>query len=471
MATQPTDSRATIAAIATAAGVGGIAVIRLSGPETILISEKAFRPTNVLGAAASHTAHVGRFVDDSALVIDEVVATVFRAPNSYTGEDVVEFSCHGSSLVAHKILYALLTFGARLAQPGEFTKRAFLNGRIDLAQAEAVADLIGARSEMARRASLDQLSGGMSKRIGALRDSLVSLVGLLELELDFAEEELELVEGKHREHQIAHTISAIDDLIGSYSAGRFVREGVRVVLAGGPNVGKSSILNALLEEERAIVTDVPGTTRDVTEEGISIDGLQFVLSDTAGVRSTVDIVEQHGVERTEKKIENSDILLLVVDGSREPGESELQSIARVLRKAKSASCECIVVLNKMDLGLSEPKNGEFEQISGQFPKVRISAKTGSGLDELRESLVRVTHRGNMESAESGVLVTSLRHVEALAGAKSSLERALRAAISRESSEFIVVDLRAALDKLGEIVGLTTTDDILNSIFSKFCIGK
>lgn len=465
------DTRATFAAIATAGGVGGIAVVRVSGPEAILISEKGFRPAQVLGSAPSHTAHVGRFVDDSDVVIDEVVATVFRAPSSYTGENLVELSCHGSPLIAHRILETLLAYGARLAEPGEFTKKAFLNGKIDLAQAEAVADLISARSEMARRASLDQLSGGMSNRIRALRDSLISLVGLLELELDFVEEGIGLVEGKTVEHQVADAISVINEMVRSYGAGRFVREGVRVVLAGSPNVGKSSILNALLEEDRAIVTDVPGTTRDVIEESISIGGLDFVLSDTAGVRSTVDIVEQHGMERTEKKIQNSDILVLVVDGSRVIGNRELHSIDRVLREVKGASSECIVVLNKIDLGESVEINAEFEQISRQFPKVRMSAKSGFGLDELRAVLVRAAHKGNMAPSESGVLVTNLRHKEALMGANAALVRAQRSASSGVSSEFIVVDLRTALDKLGEIIGLTTTDDILNTIFANFCIGK
>lgn len=471
MAIQATDPRNTIAAIATASGVGAIAVVRISGPQAIVISEKGFRPPDVLGSSTSHTAHVGQFVDGSGVVIDEVVATVFRSPRSYTGEDVVELSCHGSSLIAHRILDTLVAFGARIAQPGEFTKRAFLNGKIDLAQAEAVAELIGARSEMARRASLDQLSGSMSKRIHALRDSLVSLVSLLELELDFVEEGIELVEVKTAEDQIADTISTIDGLIRSYSAGKYVREGVRVVLAGSPNVGKSSILNALLDEDRAIVTDVPGTTRDVIEESISIDGLHFVLSDTAGVRSTVDIVERHGVDRAEMKIRNSDILLLVVDGSQEIGEHEVESIDKLLREVKNASSECIVVLNKADLGESKTKSPRFRHILETFSNLRISAKTGSGLDSLRKALTRAAHKGGLESSESGLLVTSLRHKDALVEAKTSLERALKSASSSESSEFIVIDLRAALDKLGEIIGLTTTDDILNSIFSKFCIGK
>ena len=399
----------TIAALATAPGIGGIAVIRLSGPQAVAVADRGLQGGRPLRDAESHTAHVRQFVGATGVVIDEVVATVFRSPRSYTGEDVVELSCHGGSQIAQEVLEALLAYGSRPAEPGEFTKRAFLNGKMDLAQAEAVADLIHARSEMARRASLDQLSGGLSRRIGAL--------------------------------------------------------------AGSPNVGKSSLLNALLNEDRAIVTDIPGTTRDVIEEAISIGGLRFVVSDTAGVRSTVDLVEQHGLERTERKIRNSDIVLLLIDASRDIEDHEIASVERVLREVKSTTSECIFVLNKCDLG-ETPKNiAKIEQISKKFPIIGISARTGFGLVNLEEAMVVAAKKGKMEIADSGMMVTNMRHKEALSRAIDSLKLARGALADGRSPEFVAVDLRAGLDSLGEIIGTTTTDDILNSIFSKFCIGK
>jgi tRNA modification GTPase len=461
----------TIAAIATAMGVGGIAVIRLSGPEAVKVASQGFQSTQTLERAPTHTVHVGRLADSEGKEIDEVVVTVYRQPRSYTGEDVVEVSCHGGAFVARKVLDVLLEYGARPADPGEFTKRAFLNGRIDLAQAEAVADLISARSDMAHRASLDQLSGGISRRIVSLRDSLVSLLGLLELELDFIEEHIELVDKKAIEQKVVEAIGEIDSMIQSYSQGKMVREGIRVVLAGSPNVGKSSVLNALLEEERAIVTEIPGTTRDVIEEGVTIDGLHFVLSDTAGVRAAVDLVEQHGVKRTETKVRNCDILLLVLDGSRETTDQETGSIERVVGQVKKSSSECIVVINKSDLPGRSRDTPRITQILGEFPNVRISAKTGSGMTELHAALVAAAQKGKMETTESGSLITNARHKEALARARESLGLSLDALKTEKSAEFVVVDLRAGLDSLGEIVGLTTTDDILDSIFSKFCIGK
>jgi len=465
------DLSDTIAALATPAGVGGIAVVRVSGPQAMTLVDRGLRLTRPLKDAQSHTAHVGRFRGPTGMVLDEVVATLFRSPRSYTGEDVVEVSCHGGSLIAHEILDALIEYGARMAEPGEFTKRAFLNGKMDLAQAEAVAELIGARSEMARRASLDQLSGGLSRRITELRDSLVSILGLLELELDFVEEELELTDKGAIAQKLDASIKEIDGMISTYTAGRMVRDGIRVVLAGSPNVGKSSLLNALLNEDRAIVTDIPGTTRDVIEEAISIGGLHFVLSDTAGVRATVDLVEQHGLERTEKKIRNSDVLLLVVDPSRKIEDHEIESMKRVLDEVKHSSSACIIVLNKSDLGEKTENIAQIEQISQQFSKIRISTKTGQGLSDLESAMVNVAIKGKMEINESGVLVTNIRHKDALTRSRASLQLALMALTTGESPEFVSVDLRAGLDSLGEIIGITTTDDILNAIFSKFCIGK
>ncbi len=462
----------TIAAVATPPGVGGISVLRLSGREALAVADKVFIGASTLSSARTQTAHFGRVKDHQGLEVDDVVAVVFRGPGSYTGEDVVEISCHGGPYITRKVLETLLQHGARLAEPGEFTKRAFVNGKMDLAQAEAVADLIHSWSDLAHRSSLQQLGGGLSSRVIHLRDQLVATVGLLELELDFVEEAIELVDKKKIEEYVSKELADLDRLIRTFKTGKVIRDGVKTAIAGSPNVGKSSLLNALLSQSRAIVTDVPGTTRDVIEEAVLINGLPFVLADTAGDRHTEDVVEREGVLRSRQRVETCDLLLLVFDGSKGVTPEDMELAERLITKTKPPEAHCVVVLNKQDLGvrLDQEKLAQTAFL-GSIPCVRISALTGDGMDDLRQSMFETANVSNLAISEGGAIVTNERHQQALQKAKESLTLALESVRKGESGEFVAVDLRGALDRLGEIIGTTTTDDILNRIFSNFCIGK
>ncbi len=462
----------TIAAIATPLGEGGIAVIRMSGSEAVALAERVFKGKTSITDATSHTAHFGRILDGDGNIIDEVVVTVFLEPNSYTGENTIEISCHGGILVTKRILELVLNVGARHAKPGEFTKRAFLNGRLDLSQAEAVADLIHARSDAAHRSSVGQLEGALSQRIRRLRSNLVDSVGMLELELDFAEEDLEFVDKNKFQQGVGETIKEIDDLIETFRAGRIYREGVKVVIAGPPNAGKSSLLNALLESNRAIVTDIPGTTRDTIEEAVSIGGIWCRLVDTAGLRETHDVVEREGVKRTEDELRTGDIILLVLDASERAEMAHQASLEEFVASLASTPGKRILVLNKTDLP-SRPAAQVLASLALNPDSVcvEVSAKTGIGLDGLQKALIRAAFSGNLPEIDATATVTNLRHYEALVRARKSLSLCMDSLDRHESSEFVAVDLRNALDCLGEVTGEVTTEEILNNIFSKFCIGK
>ncbi|MDW8108597.1 MAG: tRNA uridine-5-carboxymethylaminomethyl(34) synthesis GTPase MnmE [Candidatus Kryptonium sp.] len=458
----------TIAAISTAIGEAGISVIRISGKDAIKIADKVFRGKRKLEEVKSHTAHYGSLVDLSGKVVDYVVATVFRAPHSYTGEDVVEISCHGGIFVTRKVLEAILEAGARLAQPGEFTKRAFLNGKIDLSQAEAIADLIRSATDLAYQSSLSQLEGSLSRKIKKMREELINLCSLVELELDFADEDLEFVDKPELASKIRSAISEIEELIETFKYGKIYREGIKVVIAGKPNAGKSSLLNALLNENRAIVSDIPGTTRDIIEESLNIDGVLFRVVDTAGLRETYDVIEQEGVRRAEEQLKKSDMILLVIDSTDEINESDMRLYHRVLNLAANEARKCIVVFNKVDL--LNGKGLQTEKMFEDFPVVHISALTGHGLDKLKKIMVEQSFLGTNRT-DASVVVTNVRHRDALVKAKQSLLYALKSLEEGMSGDLVAVDLRSALNHLGEIIGEVTTDDILNNIFSKFCIGK
>lgn len=462
----------TIAAISTPPGEGGIAIIRISGEDAFRIAERGFRGRGLLGEAASHTAHYGSFVDADGKSVDNVVAVVFRAPNSYTGENTVELSCHGGQLLTNRILESVIRFGARVAQPGEFTKKAFLNGRLDLAQAEAVADLIHARSERARQTSLAQLNGVLSAKIKDIRDELIATAGLLELELDFAEDGYEFTEKQKVAEQVRESITQIDELLLSYQAGKVYRDGVRVALAGAPNVGKSSLLNALLREDRAIVTHIAGTTRDIIEESITIGGLLFTITDTAGLRATDDPIEQEGVRRAEERLSSCDILLFLFDKANPPSEDGIRAAREVISRTESRGGSVVIVLNKIDLP-DEWKDSVrvLMQLIPNQSALEVSAKTLSGVERLKETLVEIALGGKSATTESSVTITNARHFAALERARRSLLLCLDSLRGERSGEFVAVDLRAGLDSLGEIIGVVSTEDILNSIFSKFCIGK
>ncbi|MBI5464853.1 MAG: tRNA uridine-5-carboxymethylaminomethyl(34) synthesis GTPase MnmE [Ignavibacteriales bacterium] len=446
----------TIAAIATPIGEGGIAIIRVSGKEALSVADRMFEGKHPLSVAASHTVHYGRIVGLNREYVDEVLCTVFRAPRSYTGEDVVEISCHGGLVITNRVLHQALCTGARSAEPGEFTLRAFLNGKLDLAQAEAVADLIHARSEKAREMSLHQLEGGLSQIVRRIRTALLETLGLLELELDFVEDGYEFVDRGKAIALINSVITDIDGLLSTKQEGRVLREGVRVVIAGAPNVGKSSLLNALLNEERAIVADVPGTTRDVIEDSINIHGALFQIADTAGIRASSDAVEQEGVRRTRLKIENADIVLLVSEAMRpvKNGSDPLLDGKNIIR-----------VLNKADLA------GDVPAIHGvNSAECRVSAKTGEGLAELREKMFS-TALPNIGSQDTSGLVTNSRHIEALERSRNHLLFAREGLNNSKSADLVSMDLMAGTKALAEIVGEVTSEEMLNSIFANFCVGK
>jgi len=462
----------TIAAIATPIGEGGLSIVRVSGKQAFQVVDRIFRGKTSLGAAQTHTAHWGYVVDLDGEAVDEVVAIVYKSPHSYSGEDNVEINCHGGVLVTRRVLESVLQAGARMAEPGEFTKRAFINGRLDLLQAEAVADLIHSRSELSRRSSLQQLAGKLSERLRAIREELIETASLLELELDFAEEDIELTNKQEISRRMGDIIAELTGLVESFSLGRFYREGVKVAIVGWPNVGKSSLMNALLNEDRAIVTDIPGTTRDTIEENIIINGFLFKLVDTAGIRDSTDVIEMEGIRRTESQMETADLILYVVDLSQLIDNYELELVKKLRKEIESVYEKSIIVLNKLDL-VKDSRAGIdlLNKLMPNLPFARVSALTHEGLDSLKMLLSnRVTNNG-LALSDSSFVITNSRHKEALKRAIASLEFANASLGRGQSPEFVSVDLRNALDFLGEITGVVTSEDILDNIFQKFCIGK
>lgn len=450
-----TQNEDTIVALATPAGVGAISVIRVSGPLSFSAADKIFAGKIKIADSASHTIHYGKIYDSRGELIDDVLVSVFKAPNSYTGEDSIEISTHGSQLIVQKIIRVLIENGVRLAEPGEFTKRAFLNGRLDLAQAEAVADVINSRTEASLKGARNQLNGLLSQKIEALREMLINSSSLIELELDFAEENIEFVSLNEVKENIESIIEEIDRLLESYSFGKVIKDGVNVALVGVPNVGKSSLLNYILKESRAIVSEIPGTTRDIIREEVSIDGILFKLYDTAGIRFTEDIIEKEGVYRSRDAVRNSDIVIFINDAVN--GFS-LELFNELLEL--TSENRIIKIANKIDLKPDVNFSND----------VKVSAKTGEGMDLLFKKL-KIKALGTESYSEKTAIVTNLRHYNALLKAKEFLLNAVESINSKMTGEFIAVDLRNAESSLGEIIGKVTTDDILNNIFAKFCIGK
>ena len=445
----------TITAIATPQGVGAISVIRVSGPKSFQVIDKIFKGKKKISESQSHTIHYGKIFSSSDEVLDDVLVSVFRQPHSYTGEDSVEISTHGSPLIAQKIIEVLLDNDVRLAEPGEFTKRAFLNNKMDLAQAEAVADVINSRTEASLRGARNQLDGLLSKKINFLREELINISSLVELELDFAEEDIEFVSFEEISMKINNIVKEIDILLESYSFGKVIRDGVNVAIVGKPNVGKSSLMNYILKESRAIVSHIPGTTRDVIREEASIDGILFRFFDTAGIRSTSDEIEKEGVNRSREAVKNADVVIFINDVVSGFAVDVYNEILELQNEKK-----VIKVVNKIDL--RNPEN--------IYADVYISAKTGKGINELLK-LLKEKALGSQTYTEKTAVVSNLRHFNALKKAKESLLMALDSINKKMSGEFIAVDLRNAENHLGEIIGKVTTDDILNNIFSNFCIGK
>jgi tRNA modification GTPase len=450
-----TQSEDTITAIATPAGFGSISVIRISGQDAFEKTDLIFSGKTSITQANTHTIHYGKITDDSGNIIDDVLVSVFKAPNSYTGENAVEISTHGSPYILKRILELLLKHNVRFAEPGEFTKRAFLNGKLDLAQAEAVADIIMARTEVSLKGARNQLDGLLSKKVGSLRDMLINASSFVELELDFAEEGIELISYKELSSKVQKIIIEIDALLKTYSFGRVIRDGVNVALVGLPNVGKSSILNYILKESRAIVSEIPGTTRDIIREEVSIDGVLFRLFDTAGIRVSEDAIEKVGVLRSREAVRAADIVMLIADVEQGMSSELLNEIILLSSEEK-----VIRVMNKIDL--PHENNINYD--------IQISALTGEGMNAFLD-LLKNKALGNSTYSEKSALITNARHYNSLQKAKENLSAANESIEKQMSGEFIAVDLRNAIDNLGEIIGEVTTDDVLNNIFMKFCIGK
>ena len=464
------DPKDTIVALSTPAGTGALAVIRLSGRRAIEIADHIYRGGK-LSEKESHTLHYGHIMSNDDKVIDEVVLGLFRSPRSYTAEDLVEISCHGSSYIVQQVINRCVEEGARLAEPGEFSLRAFLNGRIDLSQAEAVAELIAAETEAEHQMAISQMRGGFSEEIRQLRQELIDFAALIELELDFSEEDVEFANRKDLKDLIEKIQGVISKLIKSFQLGNVIRRGVATVIAGRPNAGKSTLLNALLNEERAIVSEIPGTTRDTVEEIININGIKFRLIDTAGIREAQDKIEKMGVERTLEKINESSLVLYVFDVI-ETAPTELWKDVKnflIASKALTEGSNRIFVANKMDLNpYTKPEDYYKEGLIDKINLIALSAKNNMNVEFLKEKLYNLAIG---DGVNHDTIVSNARHHTALNSAHQSLREVTEGMQSNRSSELIALDIRKALNHLGEITGEISTDDLLDSIFGRFCIGK
>ncbi|HNX90116.1 MAG TPA: tRNA uridine-5-carboxymethylaminomethyl(34) synthesis GTPase MnmE [Paludibacteraceae bacterium] len=460
----------TICAISTAPGVGGIAVIRVSGVDAISICNAVFRPLNTdepLINQPAYTVKYGTVVNEKSEPVDEVLATVFRAPHSFTGEDVVEISCHGSRYIQQQILQLLIHQGCSMAKAGEFTMRAFQNGKMDLSQAEAVADLIASTTSASHRMALNQMRGGFSSELKELRARLLDFVSLVELELDFSEEDVEFADRSKLTELAVEIEEKINALAGSFKVGNVLKSGIPVALVGETNVGKSTLLNLLVNEEKAIVSDIHGTTRDTIEDMVDIDGISFRFIDTAGIRKTKDTIENLGIERTYQKIEQSDIVLWIVDCTQVSEHIEwlTEKIAR-----RAAGKKIILVFNKIDK-LVDDELEVIEQLFSRFEaeRVYISARKNINTDQLRQALINASQIKEIQTGD--VIVNNMRHYEALMNALSAIQRVSEGISSGIPADFLSRDIRECMYHLGEITGQISSDEILGNIFGKFCIGK
>lgn len=457
----------TICALSTVPGTAAIAVIRVSGRDTFRICHSLFRPAGK-GAgileAPSHTIHFGLFGEGDAIV-DEVLLSLFRSPKSYTGEDVIEISCHGSRFIQEKVIALLLSSGARLARPGEFTLRAFLNRKFDLSQAEAVADLIASHSDTSHQLALNQMRGGFSRKISELRQKLLDFTALIELELDFSEESVEFADRTELLKLLATIESELQELVRSFSLGNVIKNGIPVAIVGKPNVGKSTLLNAILNEERAIVSEIPGTTRDAIEDTIIIGGYNFRFIDTAGLRASEDQIETIGIERTWQKINEADIILYVFDATVQSFPEVAQSIRELKDLSEEKARHLILVGNKADKLETLPSG-----FSGfvEHETLFVSAKRKENIHQVAEQLVATVERADLRDR---TIISNARHHEALSHALDATRKITEGISTGLSSDLLTSEIRQALHHLGEITGEITTDEVLGSIFSRFCIGK
>lgn len=461
----PSKEEETIAAISTPFGESGIGIVRMSGSSAEAIATRLFRPRGNQSCFVSHHFHYGEIIDNrSGKAVDEVLIVLMKSPKTYTREDVVEIHCHGGYFVLQKVLELALMHGARLALPGEFTKRAFVNGRIDLTQAEAVIDIIKVKTMAGLEIANHQLKGWLYKEMAQLKTSLVQNLALIEAHIDFPEEDIDAAPLREIELEFEGMVQRLEGWIASYEEGRVFREGISCVIIGKTNVGKSSLLNALLREERAIVTPIPGTTRDVIEEVLNICGIPVRLIDTAGLRKARDSIEQEGVRRAMERLAGSDFVLLMLDGSRTLDEDDEEIFDEVKGKKK------VVILNKNDL----PQEISVDEVKNRFMNdriVSISALKGEGIDALKKTIYSCLVQRDFRSTPEYPIVANIRHKDALVRIRDNLSNAVKGMEEGTSIEFIAFEIRSALEALGEIVGETTSEEILNRIFDQFCIGK
>jgi len=457
----------TIIALATASGAGAIAVLRVSGPKAISVSNTLFKSIhdkNLLNQP-THTIHLGHIVDGDR-VLDEVLVSIYKNPQSYTGEDVVEISCHGSSYIQQEILQLFIRNGCRSANPGEFTLRAFLNGKMDLSQAEAVADLIASDSAAAHQIAMQQMRGGFSSEIKKLREELLNFASLIELELDFSEEDVEFADRSQFEDLLQRIVKVLKYLIDSFSTGNVIKNGVPISIIGAPNVGKSTLLNALLNEDKAIVSNIAGTTRDAIEDELIIEGIKFRFIDTAGIRQTDDTVESIGIKKTFAKMAESQVIIQLIDASVISKANAADILASLEEtKAQYPEKETLVVLNKMDLA----DKVLLSKVFSELEPLHMSAKTGTGVELLKTKLLDMVHTGKLQNNDT--IITNARHYDALRLALENIQKVQDGMQSGLSGDLLAIDIREALYHFGRITGEISTDDLLGNIFANFCIGK
>jgi len=461
----PFNQEETIAAISTPFGESGIGIVRISGPSAQSIASKLFKPKRGQSYFISHHFHYGEIVDNqSGKAVDEVLIVLMKSPKTYTREDIVEIHCHGGYFVLQKILELVMREGARMAQPGEFTKRAFLNGRIDLTQAEAVIDLIKARTEASLEIANQQLRGWLHKGLAEIKVRLIEHLALIEAHIDFPEEEIEPIAHEDLKRDLRSMVRQLEEWISSYEEGKIFRDGISCAIAGKTNVGKSSLLNVLLKEERAIVTPIAGTTRDVIEEVLNIHGIPVRLMDTAGLRKSEDLIEHEGVRRAKERVADSDFVLLMFDGSREFDDADREIFGETEAKKR------VVVINKNDL----PLRISLEEVKKRLkdePVISISALKNEGIEDLKKTIFNSLLHRDVRATPGHLVLANIRHKTALSHLRDDLSNALKGLSERTSLEFIAFDFRSALGTLGELVGETVTEEVLNRIFQQFCIGK
>ncbi len=448
----------TIAAISTPAGTGGISIVRMSGDKALNILRKVFKTKN-LDTFDSHTVKYGYIVDNDGKIVDEVLVSYFKAPRTYTGEDICEINCHGGNIVTKQVLELLLKNGAVLAEGGEFTKRAFLNGKMDLSQAEAVIDIINSKSDKEKKSSLNQLKGVLGRKIKEIKADFVDLLVDIEANIDYPEYDIEEVRREKILKILEENIKKMDKLENSFESGKVLKNGVDTVIVGKPNVGKSSLLNVLLKEERAIVTEIPGTTRDTIEEYLTIRGVPLKITDTAGIRETEDVVEEIGVEKSIKALENAELVLILLDGTKRLEKEDYDILEKVKDKKH------LIIINKIDL----KSNIEKEKLDGE-EIVEISTKTLEGIEILEEKIEKLFNQNEID-VDTEIVITNLRHKDLIAKAKEQIQHIDEALKAGLPIDMVSIELQNAVQFLGEITGETVSEDVVNGIFKKFCVGK